>query len=277
MIKIFKKHKVIIYLSITFILTWILWITAFTINNKNTSLLRIIGSFMPSVVTVFLCAYDMKKDGLKALINKLFLFKVSPIYYIFIFTFSAASIYIPYLLCNLLGFNYKFHINSIASGFKINSPLQLLLFFFAILIFGGPLGEEIGWRGYVLPKLEERFSPITSSIIVGIIWTCWHLPMFYFNIAGYNISFVSYFVETIYLSFIFTFLYNKTKGSLFTVILFHTVDNFIMSILINDFMTRYNAYYISAWIFRIIVLIIIVISMKQKNSKPYRSTSPSKA
>lgn len=68
--------------------------------------------------------------------------------------------------------------------------LGLLLAFLISLIFGGPLAEEIGWRGYALPRLHEERNPLVSDLILGVVWGLWHLPLFF--IAGTTQSFLAF-------------------------------------------------------------------------------------
>ena len=55
-------------------------------------------------------------------------------------------------------------------------PAALITVFVSTALFGGPLGEEIGWRGYALPQLLSRYSPLASSLILGLVWGAWHAP-----------------------------------------------------------------------------------------------------
>lgn len=48
-----------------------------------------------------------------------------------------------------------------------------------LIIFAVVLGEETGWRGYALPQLQRRFSPLASSLILALVWFGWHLPQFW--------------------------------------------------------------------------------------------------
>src|SRR5574337_857223 len=57
-------------------------------------------------------------------------------------------------------------------------PAQFLWLLFYLLTTG-PLGEELGWRGFALPRLLKRFNPFVASLVLGAIWGVWHLPSFY--------------------------------------------------------------------------------------------------
>jgi membrane protease YdiL (CAAX protease family) len=84
-------------------------------------------------------------------------------------------------------------------------------------------GEEIGWRGYVLPRLQARHSALLASLIVGFLWGLWHLPRF---VAPGNASSFGWFmVKVILESILYTWLYNNTGGSLLLTTLFHSVGN----------------------------------------------------
>ena len=87
-------------------------------------------------------------------------------------------------------------------------------------------GEEIGWRGYALPRLADRFGLKVASVLLGIIWAAWHLPQFY--IAGadtYHQSFVMWALQVIALSVVFAWLYARSGGSLLLVMLLHSAIN----------------------------------------------------
>lgn len=99
----------------------------------------------------------------------------------------------------------------------------------------GGLGEELGWRGFAIPLLKSHFSLFKISFIIGLPWALWHLP------ALINSNLIGILLYTLYvlaLSFLFTFLFEKTKRSLFFVILFHSTlnasDAFWESLLINE-------------------------------------------
>ena len=98
----------------------------------------------------------------------------------------------------------------------------------------GPLGEEAGWRGFALPRLQARFSPLKASLILGSIWSFWHFPFWLVVVAGIfpgepgrmATMFVSLVITTPALSVIMTWLSNQTQNSLFIAMLFHLFFNF---------------------------------------------------
>lgn len=99
-------------------------------------------------------------------------------------------------------------------------PLLILPFFIFEAVTNG---EEMGWRGYVLPKLQGKHSALAASLILGVIWGFWHLPK-YLPAASF-VTFAVYMVKTLAASVLYTWLYNNTKGSLLLVTLFHASGN----------------------------------------------------
>lgn len=108
-------------------------------------------------------------------------------------------------------------------GSNVLTYLVMTILYFFI---GGPLGEEAGWRGFALPRLEQRFNALLASVILGLIWAGWHLMNFFIPEAGtWTGSIPLYVVIAISLSTLLTWVYNRTGRSLFMVTLFHaTID-----------------------------------------------------
>jgi uncharacterized protein len=105
------------------------------------------------------------------------------------------------------------------------APLPLLISFPLILIFGGPLFEEGGWRGFALPRLQRLHGPLVGTLILGPLWACWHLPLFWITVWGTPptiLNMVLYFPSVIFMTIVFTWVFNNTKGSILLAILLHT-------------------------------------------------------
>ena len=143
---------------------------------------------------------------------------------------------------------------SLPGGLPREALIGFLPIFFLINIFmGGPLAEDIGWRGYILPKMRKQMSALNASLIIGIIWAIWHLPYFIFpgwSSATGNVPFLWFALLTTSWSVLFAWVYVNTESILMPV-LFHAAINTtlgtlgvlgkggenIMPLMLNTFLT----------------------------------------
>ncbi len=108
------------------------------------------------------------------------------------------------------------------------APWLLLGAFVTPIFLGGGLGEEIGWRAYMLPLLQCRLGPLRASLAIGLCWGLWHAPAFMFEGTGKSGGITGLVVFTILctvLSVIFTWVFNASGGSLAITILLHGCFN----------------------------------------------------
>lgn len=107
-------------------------------------------------------------------------------------------------------------------------------------LLGGPLGEEPGWRGYALPRLQRRFNPVTSSVLLGFLSANWHLPLI---LAGvYNVTWWQFVITTMAVSVPLSFAFNKSGGSTLCAVVVHGLYNVATGIILNDFLARATLY-----------------------------------
>ncbi len=143
----------------------------------------------------------------------------------------------------------------------ITHPYQIPGYLLFMLLFG-PLPEELGWRGYGLDALQSRFNALWASLILGFMWSLWHLPLFFIkgtfqhNVLGFDTpGFWSYITGPIILSIIFTWVYNNTNRSTLSAILLHFMVNLAADLLpLNE-----KARIFSTLILLIMTIIIILI------------------
>ncbi|TFD52215.1 CPBP family intramembrane metalloprotease [Cryobacterium frigoriphilum] len=111
-------------------------------------------------------------------------------------------------------------------GASIEYPaLPLLVFWAANLLFYG-FGEEIGWRGFAQPSLQQRHSPLVAALLVSAMWAAWHLPLFGITPTYRSMpaaGFIGFAVSILVASLVFAWLYLKSSGSIVVVAVFHTV------------------------------------------------------
>ena len=118
------------------------------------------------------------------------------------------------------------------AGELVSQPWRILPFAAFILVFG-PLPEELGWRGYALDGLQARFNALASSLILGAVWSLWHLPLFFMRgtfqhdvLMFGSLNFWLFLAGPITTSILFTWIYNNTHRSTLSAILFHFMANF---------------------------------------------------
>ncbi|MFW6679773.1 CPBP family intramembrane glutamic endopeptidase [Lacrimispora sp. AGF001] len=260
----YMKHLLCFVIS-TYLVTWVLWLASFQISG----FFRIIGSFVPSAMGIVFIYGKSRKEGLKTLFNSLKRYRVKWYVYFFVMLYTIFSLLVPHLLAGVFKYSVPFQVKRSIGIFNISDPISASVCFLAILTAGGPLGEEFGWRGFLLPELEKKLSPCNSGIVVGIVWACWHLPMFLFHVDGYQISFLLYLIQTISLSIICTWIYHASGKSMLMILLFHTVDNFVCSIAYQALLNGKNIYTAFYWIIQIILLIYIVMDLRRYNKSDH--------
>lgn len=108
----------------------------------------------------------------------------------------------------------------------------------AFTLFFGPLPEELGWRGYALDSLQERYGALVSSLILGILWTAWHTPLFFVQgsyrsgLAAGSVAFWCFLSDKTLQWVFMTWIYNNTERSTLSAVLFHFMVNFTGELLV---------------------------------------------
>jgi membrane protease YdiL (CAAX protease family) len=99
--------------------------------------------------------------------------------------------------------------------------------FLSTFLLGGPLGEEPGWRGFALPRLQSLHGPLAGSLILGVLWALWHLPLFWSGVWTPPTlpNIVMFIVMITALTVIMTWVFNNAKGSLLVTMLMHASFN----------------------------------------------------
>jgi membrane protease YdiL (CAAX protease family) len=115
------------------------------------------------------------------------------------------------------------------------TPMDLLIFpvsFLTTTLIKGPLTEEIGWRGFALPRMLQSQRPLQASLVLGLIWFTWHLPLVLTDPTRPVLPFA---LSVVAFSVILTWLYLATAGSLLIAVLFHGAVNTIASFVVPLF------------------------------------------
>jgi len=168
-----------------------------------------------------------RRLGVRALLHPLTTWRASPIWYV-------AALLLPVLI-SLLGLALLALLGQPLPPWPRTEPVRellplLVITFVATLLYGGPLGEEAGWRGFALPRLQARHSPLVASLLLSVVWGLWHVPLHlqgvYHGIFPDGLpGILLRIVTTIPTTVLFTWFFNRTQGNLWLVVLLHTAVN----------------------------------------------------
>lgn len=219
-----RRHPVALFLVASFGFSWGLW-GLMLLSQHHQLPFRFptnwTGSFGPFFGAVVALALGGEKGELKALFRSLFAWRIGWNWTAFCLLATVAVSFLALALFVVSGHPVP----------TVHAPgpgllLQFLLYFLVIFFLGGPLGEEPGWRGFLQPVLHRRRSPLLASVMIGLVWTAWHVPLLYLEGAAQKgASLVDFGLTVFPCAFLFTAAYLGTAGSLFAALLLHTAIN----------------------------------------------------
>jgi len=183
----------------------------------------IIGSWFPNIAAFLVIAFVLKrKGGIRQLLKGWLKFKVPVFWYLVAIT--------PVVFAVLSMFIYRLLYGVTPVTDIVFDPMSML----ALLIIStitGATGEELGWRGFALPRLQMRMSALNASLVLGVIWTMWHLPLWFAGLGYEKIPFGAYAILVMSYTVLITWACNNSRGSMVIVTLFHLMMNVAMNIL----------------------------------------------
>src|SRR5918999_510962 len=146
--------------------------------------------------------------------------------------------------------------------------LSVLNFVVFVLI----VGEELGWRGYALPRLLARRSALAASLILGVLWGLWHLPPFFVPGAPqHGLPITAFLLLTMAYSVLFTWIYLHTGGSVLLAALFHGAINLSQGLLLGG-LDPARTYWLLAAVYGLAALVLASGSARTFGEPPSRAT-----
>jgi uncharacterized protein len=225
-----KRHPIITFFVLTYVFTWAIESPLVFLTDSLTAtqglVLVILASNVPSAVAIVLTAVVLGRGALRKLLGRLLIWRVSPFWYLVVFLGPVALTGGVVLLNALMG----------GPALSLGMTLVGAAIFFAFSVVpGSALGEEIGWRGYVLPRLQSRMSALSAALLIAPIWALWHLPLWLTGEPGRTPTlYTGFLVSAFALSIISTWVYNSTGGSLLMVVLAHATVNLPLTLVRDD-------------------------------------------
>lgn len=212
-----------------FLFTWPVefWLVAASrgwIGSGPPELLAIFVGWGFVLAAVLLTAVLDGRQGLRALGRRLLLWRVGlPWYLVALGGFVLVDLLAVAFTAGIRGAPPDF--SAVYAGNLFGADAVLWVFVLPFFVFEAIAnGEELGWRGYALPRLLQRHSALAASLLLGVVWALWHLPKF-LVVGGTHEGFGWFLLDVLAKAVLFTWLYQHTRGSLLLAILFHASIN----------------------------------------------------
>jgi len=208
-------------------------------------------SYMPTLAAVIVLGLTTGKAGIRTLFRKLLIARVGFRWYAFaIFGLAAISV-ATILVTNRFGPTDALPIVSREAS---ANPVALLLNAAILFIITGILnGEELAWRGFALPRLQTKYNALTSSLILSLPWSLFHMPLFFDQEMNMP-SFLSFAIRIAAMTILFTWMFNHTRGSVLLAYMLHAAGNTWTRIFSID-----PSYHFQDWMMTVIFVILAVI------------------
>ena len=221
-----KCHPIPAFFLLTFFIAWSIWLTVGVLAPGYFILTIIPGAWSPSISAILLAYLSDGKSGIQQLLKGLLKWRVGYRWYLVVF-FGIALIAYAAMGINIVFGGQPGQI-SLPGGAPLSAwPGVVPLVFFVNIFLGGPLAEDIGWRGYILPKLRKRMSALNASLLIGVVWVLWHIPFYIIpdgRVAVGDVPLIWFAPLTIAWSVLFAWVYVNTESILMPV-LFHAAIN----------------------------------------------------
>jgi len=225
----FENRNLFLYFVIAFVFSWLFWIPQALVSTGLLSVPSIFADFLfspfnpaafgPLVAAFFLTHLNEGRSGVKNLLKRGMDHRFRKIWYIPIFFLFPIITGCALLLAIISG-------EALPELSVLFNPFLIAVGFVYIFFLGGPFQEEWGWRGYALDRLQARWNALVSSLLLGVIWGAWPLPLFFISGTIQSQTPIWGFIILILCgTILFTWLYNNTGGSILAAMLFHTMNN----------------------------------------------------
>jgi membrane protease YdiL (CAAX protease family) len=224
-----KRFQIPLFFLLTFALTWVMWIPAVIArwNGEGFALspdtaLGQIGRWAPGIIALLIAYLLSGKDGMAQLIQPIKNWKVGIGWFLVALFLQPALFFAAKWMDSLIGNTYE--ITSPLA--QVSGPIAFVIPVVIVMALPGSFAEELGWRGFALPKLQKKYNALTASAMIALLWGIWHIPSMLYIGENSWATIVNNIFDFIPVTIVYTWLYNNTKGSLLPVTLFHASQQY---------------------------------------------------
>ncbi len=217
-----KQHSLATYLFLAFLITWIL-ISPLALSAQISPHWHFLGALGPISAAFIVTAITTGKSGVSQFLDRLWNWRAGIVWLVI-------SIFSPFVLFFLAVLILRVAGNSWADFSKLASGEYTTFTWIggsllSAVAYG--IGEEAGWRGFALPRLQQKRSALMATFLLAVFWALWHAPMFLYRFEFGMVQIIGFFIGMFAGAIWLTFLYNSTGGNTFMVVLWHTTWNIV--------------------------------------------------
>lgn len=214
-------RPLVTFVTLTFGLSWLTWAPLVIIGDAVPGglgfALLLLGSLAPSSVAILLTGLTGGASAVRGLLARLLRWRVPAWWYLLLLAPSGVTVLAVTL-------------NSVTRGgpsAALGVPVATAVSMVAFSIFpGSAMGEELGWRGYALPRVQARCTALQAALLLGVLTALWHLPLWLRGAPTHPLSlYLPFAIQVVAYAVVYTWLYNGTRGSLLIAVLFHAATN----------------------------------------------------
>lgn len=254
-----KRHVLVAYFILAYTISWAVQIPL-ALKAQGLSQASIpfsvhyLAGYGPMLSAIIVTWLTGGISGLRELFGRMLKWRVQPVWWLVAISPLALYVIVALVLRLMQGQLLDL---SLLGQVDFLPNLGLGALFLWLLTYG--IGEEAGWRGFALPRLQKKRSALFATFILWVFWALWHLPAFFYLYDPTIV--IGFLLGVLAGAVVFTWLYNSTGGSILMVTLFHGVFNFTTGC------TACKAGMISAIISTLIMVwaVIVVILFKPTN------------
>jgi membrane protease YdiL (CAAX protease family) len=220
------------YFLLTFVYSWVLWSPSILSGwgveipfdiSIYTAVVVPIGAFAPLFAAVTLIFQRERWPGVKAFLRQAVDFRAKPLFYILALLIPIIVHTIAHYLALAMGFEVA---NTLFPADLPAARIVIAIPYFLLMLFIGGGQEEFGWRGYAQQPLQERLGVVPASLLIGVIWGFWHLPLWVMPGDGHSTySFIAFLMMTTSISVVYAWIFNASGKKMIIAMIFHAMSN----------------------------------------------------